>query len=801
MTPKHLLRWTAFAATYFALTAIPSALYGDNPALRGANVVGVFLLLLEPRRHWALLAPLLWLAAGAARLHAGAPAPWLVGGCNALEVLAVAAVLHGRHGLSNPWYGSEQLPRLLVAAFFVPVATGAAAAAALQGSAGLAFHAQWLTWSLASMLAYVTLTPALLSWTNPDPDATPPTLALWRRISGVFLIAMACVAVLRQEFYPPMLLLAFPLVVVCTWRYRLTGVTAVIATVSVLGGWFAWRDVGGLFHILPDDAGTPARVLALQLFLGATVLCSLPFAVLRAEQERLLAQLRRKSDARAEFLAAMSHEIRTPMTGVLGMADLLAAQDMPPEQRRYVDSMRSSGRHLVNVINDILDFSRIETGKLTLETIDFRLAEMIEQVRSLIHPMALEKGLAFDAHMAPGGPAVVRGDPTRLRQILLNLAGNAIKFTAHGRVTLDVFATTSAEGGAHYRFAVRDTGIGVAPDKLAILFTAFTQADRSTAREYGGSGLGLAISRRLAEAMGGTISVASDPGAGSTFTLEVPLAAGDPGLVPATGTEALAVASPQRILVAEDVQINRDILRLALEARGHRVAFAHDGAAAFERVQAEPFDMVLMDVQMPVMDGVEATRRIRALPGAVRRIPIIGLTANVMTQEQARYLQAGMDECLMKPIEWDRLGAAIARHATATGHAHGPVPLADEADTQAPPAAESVPLLEGRQIDSLRSLGTEPEFVLLMQNIMESVQRTADEIAATVETGALAAAAHRLRGSAGMGGLARVSALAGSLEDACRDGADVQGFREQLAASVVQTRAALLAGGMGAAGG
>lgn len=797
MTPKDLLRWTAFAASYFALQAIPTALYGDNPALRGANAVAVFLILLEPRRAWPILAPMLWIAAGAAREIVGAPQAWLVGGCNALEVLAAAAVLHGRNGLNSPWYGAQQLPRLLLASCAVPIFTAGAAAAAIQTGDGLPFGEQWLTWYLASTLAYVTLTPLLLTWAAKQaPRTEGPALPLRNRVAGIALITIASVVVVRQELYAPLLLLSFPLVVLSAWWYKLPGATTVIATLAITGGWFAARDAGALFLVLSSGAGLPERVQALQLYLGAIVLCGLPFAALLAEQERLWTQLRRKSDARAEFLAAMSHEIRTPLTGVLGMADLLAAQDLTAEQRRYVDSMRSSGRHLVTVINDILDFSRIETGKLSLETIDFRMPDMIEQVRSLIHPMALEKGLAFDARLAEGLPAVVKGDPTRLRQILLNLAGNAVKFTSQGSVHLDVTGTTDADGRVGYRFEVRDTGIGIPPDKLGILFAPFTQADRSTVREYGGSGLGLAISQRLAEAMGGRIAVDSKAGEGSIFTLEVALAPGDPDYRSASATAALAAATPQRILVAEDVQINRDILQLALAARGHNVVFAHDGAAALECVQREAFDMVLMDVQMPVMDGVEATRRIRALAGDVRRIPIIGLTANVMSQEQTRYLQAGMNECLMKPIEWERLDAAIARHSSRGDPARRQDAQVPADSVAATPDIE-VPLLEERQIASLRDLASdsESEFQLLMRNVMESAERSVSEIAAAAETKVIAAAAHRLKGAAGMGGLARISAIAARLEEACANGEDVHGFRQQLADSLRETRAALLNAG------
>ncbi|NML45053.1 response regulator [Ramlibacter sp. G-1-2-2] len=785
MQPKDILRWTAFAAIYFAMQAIPTTLYGDIPAMRGANAVAVFALLVEPRRHWRMLAPLLWLAASAARVVAQAPQPWLVGACNVLEMFAVAAVLHGPNGLSSPWYGREQLGRLLLAVGAVPLLSAAGATAVLSSGAGMPVGSQWLAWYLASFLAYIILTPVLLTWT--DADVRQRTLQRARgswRPAGIAVIALACVALLRQELHPPLLLLTFPLLVLTTWWYGLAGATTAIAALSITGSFMAMRGVGALSHLLPLASALPARMQALQVYLAATAMCSLPFAVLLAQQELLWAQLRRKSDARAEFLAAMSHEIRTPMTGVLGMADLLAAQDLTAEQRRYVDAMRASGRHLVSVINDILDFSRIETGKLALETVDFRLAEVVEQVRSLLHPIAMEKGLAFELEVAPEAQAVVRGDPTRLRQVLLNLAGNAVKFTPKGSVRLEV----TVEAG-RYRFKVRDTGIGIPPDKLRHLFTPFTQADRSTAREFGGSGLGLAISRRLAEAMGGQISVASLLGQGSVFTLEVPFEPGDPEYGRAEAAASIAAALPLRILVAEDVQINRDILQAVLGSRGHDVVFAHDGAAAVACVKQQAFDLVLMDVQMPVMDGVEATRRIRAMPGMAGRVPIIGLTANVMSQEQARYLEAGMDDCLTKPIEWDRLHAAIARFASGDGEADDFETL----ESDSPP--EDVPLLATSQIASLRSVSTGPEFRMIMHKGMHNVERTLEEIATAVEAAVIAAAAHRLKGSAGMMGLARISALAEALERACASGQDMQGHRLLLAESVRETRAALVGTG------
>ncbi|RYY63534.1 MAG: hypothetical protein EOO24_57495, partial [Comamonadaceae bacterium] len=355
--------------------------------------------LLEPRRNWPVLVPLLWLAAGAGRLIGQGALPWLLGACNVAEIFAVAAVLHGRGGLSSPWYGRDQLWRLLLAACGVPLLSAAIAAVLLQDRAGLGFGPQWLAWYLASALGYLVLTPMLLTWTNAELRGRLFAQTVQLRWAGMLLLALTCVLLLRQELYAPLLLLSFPLVVLGTWWYGLHGATVLIAVLAITGGFFAGREVGALSVVLAPGSGLPERIQALQLYLAATLLCGLPFAVLLSEQRLLWAELRRRSDARAEFLAAMSHEIRTPMTGVLGMADLLAVQELTPDQRRYVDAMRASGRHLLSVINDILDFSRIESGKLPLEVIAFDLREVIEQIGSLIHPMAHEKRLVFHAQV------------------------------------------------------------------------------------------------------------------------------------------------------------------------------------------------------------------------------------------------------------------------------------------------------------------------------------------------------------------------------------------------------------------
>ncbi len=479
--------------------------------------------------------------------------------------------------------------------------------------------------------------------------------------------------------------------------------------------------------------------------------------------------------AKSQFLANMSHEIRTPMNGVLGMIELLLSTELSDRQRHYAETVQSSGETLLAVINEILDFSRIEAGRLEIEAVEFDCRELVSDVVTLLSERAARKNLLLMHRTERNVPETVVGDPSRVRQVLTNLVGNAIKFTDRGEVRVCMSLAEREGNACVLRFEVKDTGIGIPPDALERIFDAFSQGDHPARHRHEGTGLGLTIAKRLAQVMGGSIGVDSMPGRGSTFwfMVRVPAVRSRRG-TDAPAPDALPARFSGRVLLAEDNAVNRELAVAMLEAVGIEVVVAADGKGALDVLARGGVDLVLMDCQMPEMDGFAATRAIRETekPGTTR-LPIVALTANAMEGDRERCLECGMDDYLSKPFKAPQLYAALARwlpQADAAPRAFASEPTS----TRAPAVAANT--LEIGAIAQIRAAGgSDAERLLekvlrLYCDSVPQMLKSMQEAAGKGDCVALQRAAHALKSSSHNVGAARFASLCRDLETAARAG-------------------------------
>ena len=480
------------------------------------------------------------------------------------------------------------------------------------------------------------------------------------------------------------------------------------------------------------------------------------------------------SQAKSAFLANMSHEIRTPFHGLMGMLSLLRETGLTPRQIDYLRTATESADHLLAILNDILDMSQMESGRLTLAPAPVDLRSLLRDVEALMRPQAATKSLALHIDADPGVPERVMADATRLKQILFNLVSNAIKFSDRGAVTLDARVRPGTDGTAEMEFTVADTGIGMDEATLAKLFNRFAQGDNSRSRRHGGTGLGLEISRSLARLMHGDITVASRAGEGSRFTLRLPLEAVLSSPVGALDEAAPHPAGPRalRVLVAEDHPVNRQYIAALLENMGHLAHFTANGEEAVAAARQSSFDLVLMDLHMPLLDGVAATRAIRALPDAARStVPIVALTADAFAETRDRCLVAGMNDFLTKPVSPQKLATLLRQLFGPDGGARTVMPGAEGSPPLRPPSkATQTPVLDEAAIAAALQAMSRAKLGAMMAAFLEQGPQTVQHLRAAVRDAQpleLRVNAHAVKGAALNLGL---SALAGTAE-ALQEGA------------------------------
>lgn len=487
--------------------------------------------------------------------------------------------------------------------------------------------------------------------------------------------------------------------------------------------------------------------------------------------ERALREANAANKAKSDFLASMSHEIRTPLNGIIGYAERLLDESLTPKQRRHADLIQVSASALLTVANDILDFSVIEAEQITLRNEGFSVAGLVNDTVAIVSSGAGRKGVPIRISLDPSLPDTLVGDEARLRQVLLNLLNNAVKFTRQGHITTSVRYLGETDAGELIRISVSDTGIGIAPDKHDRLFKRFSQVDPSIRREFGGTGLGLAICKHLVELMGGSINVESEPGKGSTFWIQVALRRIEEAARPVRDTPRATNGNAARILLVDDLEMNQELVSIILTSNGYEVDIASNGKDAIAAVQERAYDLVLMDVQMPVMDGVTATRIIRSLDHAASRVRIVAMTANVLPQQIQSFSDAGIDGHIGKPIKQDELLRRINEWLEVNGgrsiERGGTTLLRGEFD--------------GRAFGEFRKTIGDDRAHQWISRLREQIHR--DFLGAEVDLSdrkLVASRAHALISQAALMGFLELAAHCTALEQACHQGIEIAPHLEKM---------------------
>jgi signal transduction histidine kinase/DNA-binding LytR/AlgR family response regulator len=723
-----------------------------------ANAVVLFALLQMPRRDWGILLGVGYVANLAADLSSGDTLALgaALSLCNTIEVVLAAAMIRRLVPERIDLTRLRDLVVVVVAAVVLaPAVTSLAAAAYLHLAVDARFPEVLAKWFAADALGMLIFTPMLLSL-RPGVADTLATGASRSEIS--LLLALACgtaAVVFWQRDFPFLFLVYLPLTLIAfRLGFAWVAVATLIVAATAIG--FTIKGFGPLALI---DGEMDTRILVLQLFLACAILLNLPIAAHLAERSRLEEELRAAKQtaekaglAKSEFMATMSHELRTPLSSISGFAQILLARpDVDRDMRRQIMLIEQASESLTAIVDDILEFSKFEAGRMAFSNEPFALRALVDNTLSIIREAADRKNLRLRTRYGDRMPEFVRGDQARIRQVVLNLLNNAVKFTHRGSVDIAVDMHPSG----NTRIAVKDTGIGIAAEKQDLLFQRFSQLDSSIAREFGGSGLGLAICRNIVEGMGGTISVESVMGKGSTFIVLLPLTAVPREQMVHSEPTDVEITQGTRLLLVEDLEINQEVACATLESAGYLVDVASSGEEALEKISRNSYDLVLMDIQMPGMDGIATTAAIRAKKGAAARIPIVALSANVLPSEIARFRASGMADHVGKPFRQAQLVQAIERNLGSPKTARlEPVDLRWDLDAN-PTLAGFMKVMGPRRVEEL--------LLKLHTKLEHAFETTPTSLASEIS---VAREAHAIVSQAGMLGFSDLSLAARRLEEA-----------------------------------